>query len=72
VTEGGATSFVLSTRPFSNSEGVSVMIGTADSSIATMTPLGFVIHSAHPTSPLLQISGVDDGVAAGDRYTASR
>jgi hypothetical protein len=70
VTEGGTTSFVLSTRPFSNSEGVSVMLDTANHAIATMAPLGFVIYSAHPTSPMLEISGVDDNVAAGDRYTS--
>jgi hypothetical protein len=70
VTEGGTTSFVLSTSPFNNSEGVSVMIDTANPAIATMTPRGFGIHSYDPTSPMLEIYGVDDGMAAGDRRTS--
>jgi hypothetical protein len=70
VTEGGATGFMLSTSPFNSSETVSVMIATADPAIATMTPRGFGIGSADPTSPLLEIYGVADGLATGDRRTA--
>jgi hypothetical protein len=70
VTEGGTTSFVLSTTPFSNSEGVTVMLGTVNPAVATMAPLGFVLQSAYPTSPMLEAFGVDDGVASGDRHTA--
>jgi hypothetical protein len=69
VTEGSSTSFTLSTTPFDNSEGVSVMIGTADPSIATMSPRGFGVRSTDPTSPMLEIFGVEDMVAAGDRFT---
>ena len=70
VTEGGSTSFVLATAPFDQTEAVSVMIATGNTTIATMTPRGFVVFHQTAQSPVLEIFGVDDGAAAGDRHTA--
>lgn len=67
VTEGGTTSFVLSTTPFASNEAVGVMIAALDPAVATMTPRYFSIPTSYPTSPLLAVYGVDDGSAAGDR-----